>query len=404
MTNNFNIKSNTRVIFHIDMNCFFASCAVGVNKSLKGKAIVIAHKDISNNGMVLSATYEARAYGIKTTMLVHEAYKRCPFVTVVEPDHQLYVKNQEYFVNYLSKQFELIEVASIDECYIDVTNEAKTKHPYDIAKKIQDDLVFYFSLPCSIGIAPNKFLAKMASDYKKPLGITIFRKRDIQNNLWLLPIESMFGVGKQTAIKLKEVGIDKIGDLANFANLDILYEKIGKQGADSLIYHAKGNGSKTINANFSPNKSMSAEHTFSFPVLNFKVLSDTVRLLTNSLAYRMQKQNLGAKTVGIILKYQNENKANKSKGLVTSSSDEYQLNKVTYELLEETFQMQENGVRLVGVFVSRLINEVSSQIQLSLLDDNERIIQKKQINILIDEINNRYNSLVIQKGIKKTKK
>ena len=160
-----------RVIFHIDMNSFFASCEIAENPSLKGKKVAVAHVSLDKKGMVLAATYEAKACGIKTTMLVFEAERLCPDIIFVEPKHELYQEYSRKFFSYFYKITPLVEPASIDEGYLDVTDVCKPNEYYDLAKKIQKDILELYNLPCSIGIAPNKFLAKMASDIKKPLDI-----------------------------------------------------------------------------------------------------------------------------------------------------------------------------------------------------------------------------------------
>ncbi|MCI6013414.1 MAG: DNA polymerase IV, partial [Coprobacillus sp.] len=189
----------SKIIFHIDMNCFYCSCEIAENEDLSGKPIVVAHKDIIDRGIILSPSYEARKYGIKATMKVSEAKRLCKDIIVIEPRMELYHKYSQDFYNYLlslAKDIK-VEMASCDEAYVDVSQFGTGA--VELASKIQKDIYELYGLPCSIGIAPNKFLAKMASDMKKPMGITILRKRDLPEVMWPLPIEDLMGIGKKTA-------------------------------------------------------------------------------------------------------------------------------------------------------------------------------------------------------------
>ena len=154
----------SRIIFHIDINAFYAACELINDPSLKGKPIVVAHNDVLRKSIILSPSYEARAYGIKTTMLVRDAYNLCDKIIVVEPKMDLYQKHSELFFSFLEKITTQIEAGSIDEAFLDVTEVAKKSDPIRLAQFIQSTLYNKYQLPTSLGIAPNKFLAKMASN------------------------------------------------------------------------------------------------------------------------------------------------------------------------------------------------------------------------------------------------
>ena len=173
-----------KVIFHLDMNCFYASVEQAHNPSLKGKPIAVAGNEKERRGIIVTSSYEARAKGIYTTMNVGEAKRKCPELLLLPPDFAKYRAASAAIFAILRSYTQLVEPVSIDEGYIDVTELAKTRHPLDLAKEIQDRILHELDLPCSIGIAPNKFLAKTASDMKKPMGITVLRKRQIAELLW----------------------------------------------------------------------------------------------------------------------------------------------------------------------------------------------------------------------------
>ena len=180
-----------KVYFHIDLNAFFANAEIIRDPSLKGKPLVISGS--TRRSVVSTASYEARQYGIHSAMPLSEAEALCPQLVIVEHHFPLYVELSEQFIKIVSEYVDDLEQASIDECYVDVTNAiTKYEKPLDLAWTIQKRIMNELHLPCSIGVAPNMFLAKMASEMKKPLGITVLRIRDVPSKMWPLPISSMY--------------------------------------------------------------------------------------------------------------------------------------------------------------------------------------------------------------------
>ena len=202
-------NNNAKIIFHIDMNMFFCSVAVINNPSLKGKAFAIGREN-SMKGVISTASYEARKHGIHSAMPLVEAYRLLPSLIVVNPKFEEYRKYHNYFINLIKEYTNIIEVASIDEVYCDMSEISKRRNPIELAKEIQLRLVKEYHLPSSIGIAPTLFLAKMASDIKKPLGITVLRIREIDKILYELPVGDIYGIGKKTEPRLVKKGIEKI--------------------------------------------------------------------------------------------------------------------------------------------------------------------------------------------------
>ena len=205
---------NGRVILHVDMNSFYASVEMAYDPKLKGKPLAIAGNPEERRGIIVTCSYEARKLGVKTTMPVWEAKKLCPQLIVMKPNFERYRMASHGMFDILQQYSDLVEPVSIDEGYVDITESFELGSPLEIAEKIQKQILTQLDLPCSIGIAPNRFLAKMASDMKKPLGITVLRKRDVKQVLWPLPVIEMHGVGKKSAEKLNHHQIFTIGDLA----------------------------------------------------------------------------------------------------------------------------------------------------------------------------------------------
>lgn len=393
-------QTNYRIIFHIDMNCFFASCEIAQNPDLKGIPLVVARDDVFRKSIILTATYEARKYGIYTTMLVKDAIKLCPNLVIVEPNYQLYSYYSKKFFDYLHTITNKIEPMSVDEGFMDVTDVCKGEDAIQLANKIQNKLLNDFGLPCSIGIAPNKFLAKTASDMKKPLGITVLRKREVQTKLWPLPIEDIVGIGKKTAPKLHEIGIKTIGDIANFKNEELLKKTIGVAMFDYLKARSMGIDNNPVNyENLDDVSSVSNSTTFDFDQIDDKVFKNTLKILTNSVSYRLENDNLLAYTIGVQIKYNNFHTINRSRGLDTPIND----NKLMYDIICDLFDENYDGVtpiRLLGVFATRVKKEDKIVKQYTLFDDLDKIDKENNIQELLSKINDQFNTDIINFGYK----
>lgn len=300
----------SRVIFHIDMNAFYASVAQIHDPSLKNKPVGICKN--SSSAILTTCSYEARKYGVSSAMPLVQALKLCPNLVVVEPDFELYRHYSEKFINYLKEYTPLVEILSIDECLVDMTEVIiKFKKPLDLAYKIQHDLYRQFGLPCSIGVAPNRFLAKMASDLKKPLGITVLRKREIKQKLWPLPIEDFYGIGKVTQSKLKEIGIHTIGDLANFESVDVL-ESILHNQTFTILEKANGIDSAEIDPKISI-KSISASNSLVKGIGEYQQVSDYLWEQTQDIVAKLKKHGLYGLTLSVSVGMNNEKPTSKSK-------------------------------------------------------------------------------------------
>ena len=387
-----------RIILHIDMNCFFASCEISVNESLRGKPIIVAHNDALDRGLIVSPSYEARAFGIKTTMHVVDAKKLCPQVIVVNPNYSLYQDLSHKFYKYLLKITDKVEMASIDEAYVDVSELNLGENVLKLASNIQNDLLRLYKLPCSIGIAPNKLLAKLGSDYKKPLGITVIRKRDVPNMIWPLPIGDMLYIGKKSVPKLNEIGIYTIGDLANFKDVELLKQKMGENFVNSMIPRVYGNDDTPVVTDYGLQTSYSHDQTFMKDVYDEKMVLDVLHVLTNEMCYNMQNDNQVALNVGIKIKEVNGTVKNISKPLFKESNRDNELFKYVKELFIEYHKNGKN-YRLVGVFTNRVKVVKEEPYQLSIFDNLDEIEKEKNINKLLDSINKEFGKNSIKKGI-----
>ena len=282
-----------RVILHIDLNSYFASAEILKNSALEGQPVVVA--GLHRRSVVSTASYEARKYGVHSAMPLHMAMEKCPNLVVVQGDYGWYEE--------LSNRFSsLIEPASIDECYMDVTDVIKDyKRPLDLAWQIQKSVQKDLKLPCSIGVAPNKFLAKMASDMRKPMGITILRKQEVPKKLWPLPISDMWGIGKKTVPLLIKHGITTIGDLADAENESKIMTLLGKH-AYTYIQNARGNGSAQLSFNTSV-QSISQSTTLDRDITDYEEVKTVLKRLAATLSRRAREDHIKGSLISISIRY-----------------------------------------------------------------------------------------------------
>lgn len=287
-----------RIIFHIDINAFFASAETLRDPSLKDKPIAVCSN--RRGSVVTTANYIAREYGVKSAMPLAEALKLCPQLIVTGVHFDLYEKISMQFVELCKKYSEIIEVASVDECFIDVTDAIKSyKRPLDLALVIRKDIKKNIGLDVSIGIAPNRFLAKMASDMKKPNGMTVLRQKEVQSKLWPLPIERMHGIGIKSAQYLKDAGIMTIGDLARCESS--LVSPIFKKSTDTMIRRANGEDDSELETD-SIVKSLSQSTTLLNATSDYDEISLVLDRLCKELQQRCVEEGVYAQQVTITVK------------------------------------------------------------------------------------------------------
>ena len=377
-----------QIIFHVDLNAFYASAETSSQPSLKGKPIVICRE--SRRSIITTASYEARKFGIHSAMPLFKAKELCPHLVIVPPHFELYKTLSEKFFNIISTFSQELEVASIDECYVDLTNyiQMHYQNPYDVAIEIQKRVFAELKLQCSIGIAPNKFLAKMASDMQKPMGITVITNQNYKQKIWPLPIENMFGIGKKTAPKLIELGIVRIGDLAKYEN----YEKIKPIfGKNTLIYYQKANGKDYSKINVAHNelKSIGNSTTFERDSQDEEFIKSVFRDLAQEVSSRAKKRDLVGNSISITLKYTRE-KSKTKQMIIDDYTQDFDTIYATSLLLFESIYGGEM-LRLVGISLNNVKHVEELQQQISLFDHTQLQASKKEINET-DEVIHRLNS------------
>ncbi|MFZ0475403.1 MAG: DNA polymerase IV [Halobacillus sp.] len=379
---------NGRVIFHVDMNSFYASVEMAFDPKLKGKPLAIAGNPEERRGIVVTSSYEARKFGVKTTMPVGEARRLCPELMVMRPNFERYRTASKEMFKILADVTSLIQPVSIDEGYMDITNCASQGSPPEIAERIQQRIADELDLPCSIGIAPNKFLAKMASDMKKPMGITILRKRDLQNKLWPLPIEEMYGVGDKTAEKLRRIKVETIGDLAAHPVLE-LKRLLGING-ERLQNRANGDDQRPVDPDAVHEfKSIGTSTTLPEDTTDDEEVRSVLRRLTHKVEARMKNKKVLAQNVQLMIRYHDRKTVTRSRQLkefIQSAEDLFQ---VSLQLFDEHWNQE--PIRLLGITAQDLAEKSEITQQLDLFN-YEQYASKEKLYKAIDDLTEKYGS------------
>lgn len=354
----------SKVILHVDLNAFFAAVEILENSELQGKPIVVAGH--TRRSVVTTASYEARAFGVTSGMPKEMAQRLCKDLIVVEVDDGLakYRKYSRKFLDIIYRFSPIVEIASIDECYVDVTETIKKyKKPLDCPLEIQNTVYKELGLECSIGVAPNKFLAKVASDLKKPRGITVIRQEEIETKLWPLKIEAIPGVGKSTSPTLHKMGIHTVGDLAK-ASFDDVRVVFGKN-TQKMLQRAQGLDDREV-INRTEVKSMTQSTTSLTDLVEDEEIRGLIHQLMISLSHRLKKTNKSGNLLSLTIKYFDFSIRNCSKKLDFYSNDPEILYEHVLELLDEN--VEDKPIRLLGVGLGNFVNIEDVAIQLSLFD------------------------------------
>ncbi len=392
----------SRIILHIDLNAFFVRCEEIRKPSLEGKAIIIGHE--GRCGIVSTCSYAARKYGIHSGMPTFKAVQLYPDVLIIHGDYDYYQKMSHKFFDFIKKYAKTIEIASVDECFVDMTNELKgVKDVLGYLKEMQNSLFKETGLKCSIGVAPTKFLAKMGSDMKKPMGITIIRRKDVRKMLDPLPIGDFFGIGKKTAPRLIEKGIKTIGDLAKLVNGD---EDTAKGELGKFYYVIKdwinGYGSDIVdNGPFDP-KSIGNSETFMNDTNNYDEIKNRLLKIAKEVSQRAKEADKVGSTTQIVMKDNNFKVINRSKSLKKPTNDYEIISSEVLALLDKNYD-EDRMIRLVGVTLQNLVDPTEAVVQLSIFDNYDEIKEECATKLLVAELNRKMKKNVFKTAAEQLK-
>jgi DNA polymerase IV len=343
----------TRKIIHIDMDAFYASVEQRDDPTLKGKPIVVGGLP-EERGVVCTASYEARKFGIRSAMPTKTALKRYPGLIIIRPNFRKYVKISDKLFEFYKEYTDLVESMSLDECYLDVTeNKLNVKTATEIAFNLKNRIKRELNLTASVGVAPNKLLAKIASDINKPDGVFVIKPNQINEFMNDLSVGKLWGVGKVTFQKFKEMNILTCGELQKLPMIELL-DKFGIFG-ETLYYFARGLDDRPVITEHEI-KSIASEETFSTDIDDIELIKKALLQHTETVCERLIQNNLKAKTVTIKIKYFNFEVITRSKSLNYCTSDAVELHNMSQKLLSKT-KAGIKKIRLIGVSLSNFSNE-----------------------------------------------
>ncbi|WP_332237335.1 DNA polymerase IV [Sporolactobacillus sp. KGMB 08714] len=384
----------TRVIFHVDMNSFYASVEIARHPEWERMPLAIAGKAEERHGIIVTSSYEARKMGVRTTMTVREARMKCPELIVKHPDFELYRAVSEQLFDMLKTYTPLVEKASIDEGYMDVSRLIPQTDPLQLAGQLQQRIYSSLHLPCSIGIAPNKFLAKTASNMKKPMGLTVLRKRELAEKLWPLPIGEMHGVGPKSEERFRKSGIRTIGDLAKRESGEIA-ERFGIPGK-RLQERANGIDDRAVDPEaWDRFKSIGHSVTLARDTQSGTVIRQTLDQLSEKLERQIKKEHVVCYELTIMIRYSDWKTVTRH----GSSIQPIRSKRAIMDGALELFHANWNGgaVRLLGVTLSSFqpISLSTKQLDLFSYEDDAR--NETLIN-LMDRINEKFGDGAIRQA------
>ena len=357
-----------RFIAHVDMDAFYASVELLRYPELRGKPLVIGGRrratsedgtfptlrEYKGRGVITTATYEARAFGVSSGMALMRAAKKAPDALLLPADFDEYRRYSRAFKEAVRAIAPQIEDRGIDEIYVDLSAlAAEWADAHDLARAIQGAVREATRLSCSIGVAPNKLLAKMASEMDKPGGLTLLPESDIPERVWPLPVRKVNGVGPKAAARLETLGIRTVGELAR-ADPALLVERFGEKHGAWMHQAANGRDERPVVTHSEP-KSISRETTFEddlHPEHDRETLSRIFTELCEGLARDLERKGYAGRTIGLKLRYDNFKTLTRDRTLEAPTRDAAEIRRVAGECLKRV--PLERRIRLLGVRVGSL--------------------------------------------------
>ena len=380
------------MILHIDMDAFFASVEQLDNPELAGRALVVG--GASGRGVVAAASYEARRFGIHSAMPMFMAKRRCPQVIVVPPRRQRYREISRTVMAILHDFSPVVEQVSIDEAYLDASGcERLHGIPAVMARSIKAEIRRTVGLTCSVGAAPLKFLAKIASDLHKPDGLTVIEPQDLAQVVAALPIAKVPGVGSQAQRQLAQMGITRLGDVGNVGSA-FLVARLGKFG-QRLIELANGQDASSVSAH-APVKSISAERTLAEDTCNRELLCRQLLAQSQEVGRQLRRQGLTARTITLKLKDRDFRQITRRCTLAAPCQSSEKIYRTAAALLRT--QVLAKPVRLIGVGASTLMAD-SLPRQAGLFPELERPESGwEKVDRAVDRIAERFGKAAVHRG------
>lgn len=378
-----------RAILHVDMDAFYASIEQRDDPKLRGKPVIVGAGP-HERGVVSAASYEARKFGVRSAMPSRTAYRLCPQGVFVHPDFKKYREASHQIREIFLRHTPLVQPISIDEAFLDVTGAVKSlTDAVGIARAIKAEIKAATRLTGSVGVAPNKFLAKLASDLNKPDGLTLITEEDKVATLAPLPVSKIWGVGKVTEQRLHECGIRTIGDLQRYP-ATALQQRFGNM-AEHLRSLAMGEDDREVETDDEA-KSISSEHTFDVDTADIELVKRTLLEQAEEVGWRLRRENLAARTVQLKLRYEDFTTITRRHTLDNPTQDELTLYQVAEKLMLAE-KIQGHWIRLIGVGGSNLSRP---EFQMDLFDKTPE--KRARVAKVLDEVRAKLGPNAVKRG------
>lgn len=387
------------IVMHIDVNNAFLSWTAiyllknGYDKDIRNTYAVIGGDEASRTGIVLAKSNLCKKLNIKTGDTLYSARLKCKDLKVYPPIFKFYSEKSNELFSLLKTYTPDIEIASIDECYMDY---GKVKNLYgdelEFAHKLKDKIKKELGFTVNIGIANNKLCAKMASDFSKPDKVHTLYEHEIKTKMWPLKVEELFGIGRATYPKLKELGIKTIQDLANYNEKTL--RKYFKNQAQVMIDKANGIDNSNVNSKEVEQKGIGNEFTLNFDTSNKEIINNNLIMLSEMTGLRLRKQKKYATTIVVNIKTSDFLRKSHQKKLDIPTNNTEEILKTSKEIFEKYFR--EEKIRLIGIRLDKLTTTRTNQI--SLFDKIEQEENLEKLDKTIDSLKEKYGYNIISKA------
>ena len=390
-----------RIIMHIDVNSAFLSWSAikllkeGSKIDLRNEISVVSGREASRHGIVVAASIPAKKIGIRSPMNLRDAKRIYEDVIVTLQDREFYKECSMNMMRLIKYLFPKYEQYSIDECFVDYT-EMKKLYGDEVkfAHKLKNEIHKRFGFTVNVGIGNNKLLAKMASDFEKPDKVHTLYSNEIEKKMWPLPISELFMAGKSATAKLKAMGIETIGDLANYDQNKLISSL--KSHGKMLHEFANGIDNSPVENRYNDRKGIGFSKTLEDDIEDKQVLIKELSNFSNKISLELKKRKMYASTIVVTIRYASFKTYNHQMKLENNTNLEEEIFKYAKLCFNKLWSLE--PVRLIGLRVSDLSN--NNDVQLSLFDENNKVITEKEIDKLIDDINKEFGSGTVFKGIK----
>lgn len=387
-----------RSILHCDMNCFYASVEMQRHPELRVKPLAVCGSQEDRHGIVLTANYIAKRYGVKTGMAIWQAKQNCSSLEVLPPDMEEYIRFSRMAREIYEDYTDQVEPFGLDEAWLDVTGSVGIfGSPLEIAQEISERIKFELGITASIGVSFNKITAKLGSDYKKPDAITCIWRENYKAIVYPLPVKDLLYVGPATNRKLYSSGIRTIGDLAE-TSVEYLTGKFGKMGA---VLHSFANGydnSPVLRTDhISTIKSVGNSATTPRDLVSNEDVFLMLLLLAESVASRMRNLVSRCTIVEVYIRDVNLNSFTRRKTLKSPTCSSLEIAKAAFKLFSDSYRW-DVPIRSIGVRGGGLIT-ADSCLQLSLFEDDIRRDRGEQLDAAIDQIRSRYGYMTVRRAL-----